>query len=216
MVKFNLLAKYPKTVRKIEKRIVNKAINRTIALKFGKEYFDGTRNQGYGGYKYDGRWIPIAEDIVNRYNLKEGSKVLDIGCAKGFLVKDLMIVCPGIQVFGIDISEYAIKHCEREVIGRLHVGNAKSLPFPDNSFDFALSINTIHNLNRGKCLEAIKEIKRVSPKASYIQVDAYNNEKDKQKFVDWVLTAKTHGTPDFWKKLFLEAGYDGDYFWTFL
>lgn len=216
MVEFNLLAKYPKTVRKIEKRVVNKAINRTIALKFGKEYFDGSRNQGYGGYKYDGRWIPIAEDIVNRYNLKEGSKVLDIGCAKGFLVKDLMIVCPGIQVFGIDISEYAIKNCEREVIGRLHVGNAHSLPFPDNSFDFALSINTIHNLNRGKCLEAIKEIKRVSPKASYIQVDAYKNEKDKQKFIDWVLTAKTHGTPDFWKKLFLEAGYDGDYFWTFL
>ena len=152
MPEINLLARYPKAKRNIQARLVNKEENRALAMQFGKEYFDGTREQGYGGFKYDGRWVPIAEDIVKHYQLKSGDKVLDIGCAKGFLVKDLMKVCPGLEVFGIDISSYAVMHCESEVIGRLHVGDARHLPFPDNSFKVALSINTIHNFDRPECI----------------------------------------------------------------
>lgn len=216
MSEINLLAKYPKSNRNIKARTVNKEENRTIAMQFGMEYFDGPREQGYGGFKYDGRWIPIAEDIVNHYKLKSGSRVLDIGCAKGFLVKDLLKVCPGLEVYGLDISKYAVLNCEKEVIGRLHIGDAVSLPFPDNSFDLALSINTIHNLDRQGCIKALNEMSRIAPKGGYVQVDAYRNSDEEAIFLDWVLTAKTHGTPNFWKEILDEAKYSGDYYWTFL
>ena len=216
MPEINLLARYPKAKRNIQARLVNKEENRALAMQFGKEYFDGTREQGYGGFKYDGRWVAIAEDIVKHYQLKSGDRVLDIGCAKGFLVKDLMKVCPGLEVFGIDISSYAVMHCEPEVIGRLHVGDARHLPFPDNSFKVALSINTIHNFDRTECISAIQEMQRVTTHGGYIQVDSYKSEVDRQLFLDWVLTAKTHGTPQFWEELFREANYQGDYYWTVL
>ena len=157
----NLLARYPKAKRNVKARLDNKEENRRIALQFGKEYFDGTREQGYGGYRYDGRWLPIAEDIVRHFGLSAGNRVLDVGCGKGFLVKDLMKVCPGLEAFGIDISEYAVMNCEPEVVGRLQVGDAMHLPFPDNSFEAVISINTIHNLERAGCIQALREMQRL-------------------------------------------------------
>jgi ubiquinone/menaquinone biosynthesis C-methylase UbiE len=216
MAEINLLRRYPKAKRNVTARIANKEENRAIALKFGREYFDGTREQGYGGFRYDGRWVTIAEDIVKHFSLKPGDKVLDVGCAKGFLVKDLMQVCRGIEAFGLDISDYAVKNCEPEAVGRLHLGDARSLPFPDNSFDVVLSINTIHNLDRSDCLNALKEIQRVSKRGAYIQVDAYRNPEERKLFEDWMLTAKTYGMPQDWKEIIKEAGYTGDYFWTIL
>lgn len=216
MAEVNLLARYPKAKRNIKARVVNKEENRRIALQFGKEYFDGTREQGYGGYRYDGRWIPIAEDIVRHFGLKAGHRVLDVGCGKGFLVKDLMKVCPGLEVFGIDISEYAVLNCEPEVIGRLHVGNALRMPFPDRSFDAVLAINTVHNLDRSGCVAALQEIQRISGGRAYIQVDAYRNEAERQIFEDWMLTAQTYGKPEDWRRILDDAGYTGDYFWTIL
>lgn len=216
MAEVNLLARYPKSKRNVTARVGNKEENRALAMKFGKEYFDGTREQGYGGFRYDGRWIPIAEDIVRHFGLKSGDRVLDIGCAKGFLVKDLMKVCPGLEVFGIDVSEYAVMNCEPEVVGRLHLGDARKLPFPGKSFKAAISINTIHNFDRTGCMLALQEMQRVAPGGGYMQVDAYRNSAEEQIFLDWVLTAKTHGTPQFWVELLNEAGYTGDYFWTIL
>lgn len=216
MAEVNLLARYPRAKRNIKSRLGNKEENRGIALQFGKEYFDGTREQGYGGYSYDGRWVPIAEDIVKHFGLKSGDRVLDVGCGKGFLVKDLMKVCPGLEVFGIDISEYAVMNCEPKVVGRVHHGNATHLPFPDNSFQAVLSINTVHNLDRANCILAVQEMGRVAPGRGYVQVDAYRNKEEEEIFLDWVLTARTYGTPEFWVDLLLEAGYVGDYYWTIL
>lgn len=214
--KVNLLQRYPKTKRNIKARLGNKIENRAIAMRFGKEYFDGTREQGYGGYYYDGRWLPIAEDIIRHFDLKPGNRVLDVGCGKGFLVKDLMKVCPGLEVFGLDISEYAVMNCEPEVISHLQVGNAIRLPFSDRSFNAVLSINTIHNLEYDGCVRALQEMERIAPGKGYVQVDAYRNKEEEQVFLDWVLTARTHGTPAFWEKLLCEANYKGDYYWTIL
>ena len=216
MKEVNLLARYPRAKRNVKARLGNKEQNRAIAMQFGQEYFDGTREQGYGGYRYDGRWVPIAEEIVRHFGLKSGDRVLDIGCGKGFLVKDLMKVCPGLEAFGLDISEYAVMNCEPEVIGRVHQGNATHLPFPDNSFDAVLSINTVHNIDRANCILAVQEMSRIASGRGYIQVDAYRNKEEEQIFLDWVLTARTYGTPDFWVDLLREAGYVGDYFWTIL
>lgn len=216
MAEVNLLARYPKAKRNIKARLAHKAENRRIALQFGKEYFDGSREQGYGGYRYDGRWIPIAEDIVKHFRLKPGDRVLDVGCGKGFLVKDLMKVCPGLEAFGLDISEYAIRNCEPEVIGRLHLGNAMRLPFPDNSCHAVLAINTVHNLDRIGCIQALREIERVAPGRAYIQVDAYRTPQERSLFEDWMLTARTYGMPEEWIRILREAGYTGDYYWTIL
>lgn len=216
MREINLLERYPKTKRNISARRLTKDKNRETALRFGREYFDGTREQGYGGFHYDGRWIPIAEDIVRHFSLKDGDRVLDIGCAKGFLVKDLIKVCPGLEVFGLDISKYAVMNCEPEVIGRVHIGDARQLPFPDNSFKVAISINTVHNLERQGCIEALREMRRVAPNYSYVQVDAYRSPEERQVFEDWMLTAKTYAMPHEWETILHESGYNGDYYWTIL
>lgn len=212
----NLLARYPKARRSTVDRRRDKEACREVALRFGQEYFDGTREQGYGGYRYDGRWIPIAEDIVAHFGLKAGDRVLDVGCAKGFLVKDLMAACPGLSVFGVDISGYAVAHAEREVEGRLAVADAMRLPFADHSFSAVISINTVHNLERAACVQALAEMQRLAPGRGYVQVDAYLDEDQRQAFEEWMLTAKTYGPPGYWREILAEAGYQGDYFWTIL
>ncbi|MDC0349115.1 class I SAM-dependent methyltransferase [Alphaproteobacteria bacterium] len=214
----NLLSSLPQTKRNVEKRSSGKDQNVIrISKEFGEEYFDGPREYGYGGYRYDGRWLPVARDIVKHFNLKSGDKVLDVGCAKGFLVKDLLAACPGLEVFGLDVSRYALTHCEPETIGRLHLGNARDLPFPDNSFDCILSINTLHNFQRPDVVIAVKEIQRVCKgDRSFIQVDSYHTPEQKELFESWVLTARYHDYPKEWLKLFEEAGYTGDHYWTII
>ncbi len=217
MQQVHLLRSLPKAKRNIEKRAQEKSNDViSISKSYGEMYFDGPREYGYGGYRYDGRWVSVAKDIVEHFQLKSGDRVLDVGCAKGFLVKDLMSVCNGLEAFGIDVSEYALKKCEPEVIGRLHLGSAEKLPFPDHSFDCVISLNTIHNLPKPRLIQALKEIQRLSNGNAFIQVDSYYTAEQKTLFEEWVLTAEFHGYPDEWLTTFKEAGYTGDYDWTIL
>lgn len=217
MAEVNLLRALPQTKRPVSKRAQGKTEEVIAAAKeFGEMYFDGPREYGYGGYRYDGRWIPVAADVVSHFSLRPGMKVLDIGCAKGFLVKDLLD--GGLDAFGLDVSRYALLHCLPEVAGRLHLGSADSLPFPSHSFDAVLSINTIHNLDRDGCLRALREMTRVArdPQKCFVQVDAYRNQAEKDVFESWCLTALTYMRPVEWIALFNEAGYQGDYYWTIM
>jgi len=219
MPEFNLLRALPNTKRNIRKRSDAKDESVVeIAKQFGEMYFDGPREYGYGGYRYDGRWRPVARDIIARFGLKPGMRVLDVGCAKGFLVKDLMQETPGLEAFGLDVSCYALMHCEPESVGRLHLGTAERLPFPDASFDAVLSINTIHNLDTKGCIRALREMRRVvrNPVCCFVQVDAYRSDDEKALFESWCLTAVTYLRPSEWISLFQEAGYSGDYYWTIL
>lgn len=218
MAEVNLLARLPKGKRNVKAREHAKTDEHIrISREYGETYFDGPREYGYGGYRYDGRWVPIAEDMIAHFGLKPGMRVLDVGAAKGFLVKDFMIACPGLEAFGLDVSEYALKRCEPEVVGRLHLGSAVSLPFPDHSFDAVISLNTLHNLKKPELSTALREIMRVTTGGkAFVQVDSYRNEEERAIFLDWVLTAHTHDYPDGWKKLFDEAGYTGDYYWTLI
>jgi ubiquinone/menaquinone biosynthesis C-methylase UbiE len=217
MAEVDLLRALPRTKRNIQKRADAKSPDVLAAAReYGALYFDGPREYGYGGYRYDGRWIPVARDIVAHFGLKPGDRVLDVGCAKGFLVKDLMRVCPGLETFGLDVSEYALMQCEPEVVGRLHLGTAKRLPFPDGSFACVLSLNTIHNLARDEAAVALGEIQRVSNGRAFVQVDSYRTPDQREVFESWVLTARFHDYPDGWVRLFEEAGYTGDYYWTII
>jgi SAM-dependent methyltransferase len=212
----NLLAKYPRAKRNLVARKLGQAQNQLLARQFGREYFDGTREQGYGGYRYDGRWVPVARDIAAHFRLEAGDRVLDIGCAKGFLMRDLMAVVPGLEVWGLEISQYAIDNCHDDVRGRIVRGTAQKLPFAPGSFAAALCINVIHNLGCDACAEAVREVERVAPGRGYIQVDAYRNDDERDAFLDWVLTAETFGKPEMWYELFKRASYTGDYYWTIL
>lgn len=217
MAEVNLLRALPETQRNIEKR--KQAKDPAVvanAKQYGEMYWDGPREYGYGGYRYDGRWRPVAGDIIAHFGLEPGMRALDVGCGKGFLVKDLMLECPGLEAFGLDISLYALMHCDPEVIGRLHLGTADELPFPDGSFDCVLSLNTIHNLPRPRAVTAMREIERLSGGRAFVQVDSYRTPEQKEIFESWVLTAEFHDYPEGWIELFEEAGYTGDYDWTII
>ncbi|MGA1419575.1 MAG: class I SAM-dependent methyltransferase [Ilumatobacteraceae bacterium] len=182
--------------------------------KYGQMYFDGPRDYGYGGYRYDGRWKSVAVDIIEHFNLVQGSRVLDVGAAKGFLVKELLDL--GIDAYGVDISEYAVMNCHPDVVGRMHVASADHLCFPDQSFAAVLAIDVIHNLPRQRAAVALREVQRLSNGRAYVRVDSYRTPEEKQVFEGWVLTAEYHGYPQEWLQLFSEAGYSGDYSWTII
>lgn len=213
----NLLSAIPKTKRNIEAREDAKDPEVVrISKEYGQMYFDGPRDYGYGGYKYDGRWVPVAKDIIAHFGLKPGDRVLDVGCAKGFLVNDLIEALPGLEVYGLDISEYALMNCHENVVGRLHLGSADSLPFPDGSFDAVISLDCVHNLPRERAKVALQEIQRLSGGKAFVRVDSYRTPEQKAIFESWVLTAEFHDYPEGWLKLFEEAGYTGDYYWTII
>lgn len=210
----NLLKNYPKSKRNLDERKKNKKKYQLIARKFDKRFFDGSRDTGYGGFKYKKKfWSQVVKDLKKYYKLKNNMTVLDIGCAKGFTLVDLKKLIPKIKIRGIDISNYAIKNSHKKVRNFLDIGCCSKLPYKNNSFDLVLAINTIHNLNKRKCALAIKEINRVSKKHAFIMVDAYKNNKEKERMYNWNLTAKTIMSRKSWKIFFKKNNYKGDYFW---
>jgi ubiquinone/menaquinone biosynthesis C-methylase UbiE len=211
----NLLSEYPKSKRPIKERSEKvKESDRAIARKFDIEYFDKSRLTGYGGYKYiPGFWENTVKKFYNHYNLKKGSKILDAGCAKGFMLYEFKRLFPELDLFGIDISDYAIENCHPEVKDNCITGNVNNIKFDDNFFDLVISINTIHNLPLIDCRMSLKEIQRVSKKNSFITVDAWRNEQEKENMLGWNLTALTYMSTSDWQKEFENCGYEGDYYW---
>lgn len=189
----------------------DKAAVAEIATKFGKDYWDGERHLGYGGYKYDGRWKPVAEAMIKHYGLKPGAKILDVGCGKGFLLYEFMTLLPGSTVAGIDISSYAIENAKPEVKPFLKVGTAAKLPYDDKSFDFVVTINTLHNLYNYELFDALKEIERVGRGGKHIVIESYRNEREKVNLLYWQLTCRTFYSIPEWEWFFKKAGYTGDY-----
>lgn len=210
----NLLDTHPKANRDYDKRANEKTpeIVRT-AKQFGQEFFDGDRKCGYGGYKYDGRWKQVVKRMKDYYNLPDNAAILDIGCAKGFMLHDFLELMPRCTVAGIDVSEYAISNALLSVKPFIKTGSAEKLPYPDKSFDLVISINSIHNLPVEALKTSLREIERVCRGAGYITVDAWRNKQERENLYKWVLTAESMMHVDEWKKLFNEVGYTGDYWW---
>jgi len=215
MGEINLMDLYPRSKRPIEDRarwITEE--HRAIARQFGKEFFDGDRLYGYGGYHYHPRfWQATVKRFRDYYGLADHDRVLDVGCAKGFLLHDFKELMPNLIISGIDISEYAIRHALETVKPFLSVGNAKELPYEDNSFDLVISINTVHNLPLKECRQALREIQRVSRAYAFLTVDAWRTEEERRRLMKWNLTALTYMHVDDWRTLFAEVGYTGDYYW---
>lgn len=183
-----------------------------LAKKWEFDYWDGDRRICYGGYSYmPGRWAPVAQAIIDHYGIKSGDKILDIGCGKGFLLYEISLLVPGVEIYGIDISSYAIEHAKEEIKDRLQVCNATDLPFPDDYFDLVYSITTLHNLHNYDLDKALREMERVGKKNKYLCVESYRNEVEKANLLYWQVTCEAFCTPEEWEWWFKQTGYTGDH-----
>jgi SAM-dependent methyltransferase len=183
-----------------------------LAKQWGHDYWDGDRRICYGGYRYmEGRWEKVARAMAEHYGIKPGDRILDVGCGKAFLLFDFTKVVPGVEVHGIDISEYAIANSKEEVRDRLQVGNATALPFPDGHFDLVFSITTLHNLHCYDLDKALREIERVGKRNKYVCVESYRNEQEKANLLYWQVTCEAFNTPEEWDWWFRNTGYTGDH-----
>lgn len=204
---------HKRTSRDYLKRVMeaDKAECAEIACRFDKDYWDGDRKHGFGGYRDDGRWRTVAEAMIQHYGLKAGNAVLDVGCGKSFLLNEMLKAVPGLRVAGIDISAYAVQNAPEPVRPFLQVGSAAKLPYEDKSFDLVISINTLHNLYVPDLWSALKEIQRVGRKHRYLVVEAYRNEREKVNLLYWQLTCRAFHTPEEWEWIYRENGYTGDH-----
>ncbi len=218
MARIDFLERYQKqSKRDYIQRVVDhdKADCAEVAKQWDHDYWDGDRQYGYGGYTYDGRWRPIAEDIARHYDLEAGQRVLDVGCGKAFLLYELTRVVPGLEIAGIDISDYGIEHAKEEVRPHLTKGNATDLPWPDSSFDLVISLNTFHNLRIFDLERAVREVERVGRGAKWICVESWRNEREKVNLLYWQLTCASFFDVEEWVWLYDGWGYSGDYGFIF-
>tara|TARA_B100002051_G_scaffold260939_1_gene281943 strand:+ start:2136 stop:2801 length:666 start_codon:yes stop_codon:yes gene_type:complete len=205
---------HKKTTRNYIERVIShdKSESAKVASQFGYDYWDGDRAYGFGGYHYDGRWSVVAQSMIDHYQLNENSKILDVGCGKGFLLYEFTKLIPGISVDGLDISSYAISNAKEEIKNKIILSSAGSkFPWPDNTFDLVISINTLHNLFNYDLYNSLKEISRVSSKYSHVTIESYRNEKEKVNLLYWQLTCRAFMKPEEWEWVFSQCGYDGDY-----
>tara|TARA_B110000444_G_C18790003_1_gene571963 strand:- start:101 stop:766 length:666 start_codon:yes stop_codon:yes gene_type:complete len=204
---------HQQTKRNYIERMINEKVECSkVAQQYDEKYWDGERKYGYGGYKFiPGRWKPVAQDLIKTYNLKADSKVLDVGCGKGFLIYEMLQIEPKLDIIGFDISDYAIANSKEEIKELISVGNAeKKFPYLDKSFDLVISLGSLHNLSLEELSFSLKEITRVS-KESYIMVESYRTQEELFNFQCWALTCKTFLSSKDWVWFFNENDFKGDY-----
>jgi len=188
--------------------------NRMAAFRLDHEYYDGDRNNGYGGFRYDGRWLKILPTVIERYQLNAGSSVLDLGCKKGFFLHDLKELLPGVRFKGVENHQYPLDHAVASVREDLVLAPYQELPFRDHEFDFVMGFAAIYMLNLRDVMACLREIQRVGKGRSYISVGAYRTDEERNLFLDWTLLGTTVLHVDEWLQVFQETGYTGDYFCT--
>ena len=214
MAEINLMRFYPRQQGRRAQRPRITDEDRRVARRFDQNYFDGDRRHGYGGFRYHERfWTDTVRLFRDHYRLSEDAAVLDVGCAKGFMLYDFFKQMPKARLAGVDISAYALSHAIDMLKPSLQRASAASLPFRDNSFDLVIAVNAIHNLPYEECKQSVREIQRVTRQHAFIMVDAWKTEEQRQDLLNWVLTPLTMLHADDWLQLFAEAGYTHDYYW---
>lgn len=213
-MRINLMDRYPKTNRNEYASRINELTPEEVKIskQFGKEYFDGERKYGLGGYHYDPKFFtPVVEDFAKYYGIKSNDRILDVGCAKGFMLFDFLRLIPDLSVAGIDISTYCYERAISTVKPFITIGSCDHLPYLDNSFDYVFSIATIHNLDRAGIVQSLREIVRVTKKGAFIKVNGYENAEQKAKIKGWNIVASDPFSYLEWEEIFDEAGYVYDY-----
>ena len=215
MAEINLLKGYPQPTKlRIVAKNLRTVHHRIIASQRDQDFFDGDRNYGYGGYKYDGRWIPIAERIIEDYSLQNNSSVLHLDCEKGFLLHDLVNAEPSLRIVGTETSDYAIEHAMPNVKNHIKKTTTIDLPFADNSFDFVIAFGVIYTQTLVDAIKTLKEINRISKGQSFITLAAYETDEEYFLFKDWTLLGTLMFKINEWETILKHAGYKGDYTFT--
>ena len=195
----------------ISRMVDDKIACMKVAKEYEYEYWDGNRKYGYGGYKYDGRHKIVALDLIQQYNLKDGCKILDVGCGKAFLLYELQQLLPNATIVGFDISKHGINDAKDEIKNHLFIHKAQDIyPYEDDEFDLVISFTTLHNLKIYALKKAVQEIERVG-KEKFIMVEAYRDEAELFNLECWALTCESYFRPDEWTWMYEEWGYSGDY-----
>lgn len=207
---------HKKTQRNYLERMANDKVGCSkIAREYGRDYWDGERKFGYGGYKYDGRWEGVARKLIEEYKLSQNARILDVGCGKGFLLYEFKKLLPQSEVAGFDVSSYAIEHAKEEIESKLFVHRAQDpYPYKDKTFDLVISITTLHNLYLHELKASLREIERVG-RNKYLVVESYRNDRELFNLQCWALTCNSFFSVDEWVWLFKEFGYSGDYEFIF-
>jgi len=203
---------HKRTKRDYLARMTDDKVNCMLKAKeYEAEYWDGPRRYGYGGYKYDGRWKPVAQAFIDIYQLKPNSRILDVGCGKGFLLHEFKQLLPEADVTGFDISRHALADAPETVQSDLRRYRAQD-PFPwgNAHFDLVVSLGVLHNLRLFELKTALAEIERVG-RSKYIMVESYRNEEEMFNLECWALTAETILHTADWIWLYNHFGYNGDY-----
>ena len=177
------------------------------AKEYEEDYWDGDRRFGYGGYKYlPGRWKPVAESLIETYNLNNSSSILDVGCGKGFLLHEIKLLLPEITIKGFDISNHGLSCALDSVKDDLFIHKAQELyPFKNNEFDLVISLGCLHNLRLMELEVALGEIERVG-KQGYIMLESYRNEAEQFNLQCWALTCESFFDEDEWVWLYNHFG----------
>ncbi len=178
-------------------------------LRFGYDYFDNPELViGYGGYKYDGRYKPAAENMCRYYGLVPGNSVLEIGCAKGFVLTEFRNL--GMNVTGSDLSAYALQHISPDLQSRAVRSDVVSLPFSNLQFDLVLAKEVLPHVPESFVARAVLECMRVSKKAIFIEIQTGRTERELEYLRKWDATHLTLRPPEWWDTIFSTVGYHGD------
>lgn len=215
MREFDALKGYPEPK---EPRTVGRNLrtiqNRITASYRGREFYDGDRNNGYGGLKYDGRWVPIAKFMAEEYGLNEKSSILQINCDKGFLLHDFQGLFPGIKARGVEISDYAIETAMTSVKSHIRKAPFTAIPFEDREFDFVIAIGAVYSLQLSDAIQCLKEIQRVGRGRSFVTLASYRTDEEKRLFETWTLLGTTILQEHEWLDVLRHVKYTGDYKFT--
>ena len=185
------------------------------AKEYERDYWDGDRRYGYGGYRYDGRWKPVAQQLIDTYQLPADARILDVGCGKGFLLHELKQLLPGATCIGFDVSKHGIADAPDDIRDALFEHRAQDpFPYGDKHFDLVISLGSLHNLRVFDLKKSLQEIERVGRHA-YVMVESYRNEQEMFNLECWALTAESLFDTDEWVWLYSEFGYSGDYEFIF-
>jgi ubiquinone/menaquinone biosynthesis C-methylase UbiE len=194
-------------------RMVDDKVNcMNIAKQYGKDYWDGDRRYGYGGYSYiPGRWKPVAETLIQKYNLTNTSSVLDVACGKAYLLYEMKLLLPGLRVVGFDISKHGLADAKAEIRDSLFIHSASDpFPFQDKEFDLVISLGCFHNLRIFELESALAETQRVG-KQGYVMLESYRNDLEQFNLQCWALTCESFFDHEEWPWIYRHFGYNGDY-----
>jgi SAM-dependent methyltransferase len=203
---------HKRTQRDYVTRMVDEKVHCMLKAKeYEFDYWDGDRRFGYGGYSYDGRWKPVAEQMMEQYGLSGDSRILDVGCGKAHVLRELQILLPDAELVGFDISKHGIGDAPEEIREHLTLYRAQdAYPYGDDHFDLVISMGCLHNLRVFELKSALAEVERVG-RQKYVMLESYRSEEELFNLQCWALTCESFFDTAEWIWLYEHFGYSGDY-----